>query len=325
MPKRIQLQPRDLDILASVAIARLLTAQEIEWLHYPAWRAHYRAYLAQPEPRPPYRIRPRVYRRLAELRACGLLTTAARRSYQVQDAYDAIPSAVCLTHAGVALLMAERDVDPDTLLLVPHPERAAQHSEHTLQIGRCYAALRAAIAERGWKLDDWMGDALLRASQPGRGPGYDQITLPNERAPIALIPDATFVLDGTRSFLEIDRGTHRMGQWQTKLRAYERYQDSPQLRSRYGAETFRVLVVAPDACRMERTACEIASVAGDNRASYRLLDARLLHPTTIRRGWRLIDQIELQARMAGQTLVNQVTSVSLAQAPLWEAPREGGS
>src|SRR6266542_2460706 len=67
----IRLQARDLDILGSLSVGRYLTVPAIEWLHFPAWRERYKAYLEQRKTDPAVAFYPKsdVYRRLVALRA----------------------------------------------------------------------------------------------------------------------------------------------------------------------------------------------------------------------------------------------------------------
>src|SRR5258705_8630799 len=67
----IQIQERDLAILASLSVGRYLTAAAIEWLHYPGWRERYKAYLERQKADESLCYRPlnHVYRRLVALRA----------------------------------------------------------------------------------------------------------------------------------------------------------------------------------------------------------------------------------------------------------------
>lgn len=315
---RVQLQERDLNMLASIGQARMLTAGYLEWLHFPQWRGHYRRYLerAERDPLALYKIRPHLYERLAALRSRGLLASVDRAR---PGQREAPPAAYALTRRAVALLGATRELARPALWALPSRSSPPQQTEHMLLIGRCYAALHAEVDYRSQALDGWRGDHLLRASAPGEGPGYDRIRLPELREPVSLIPDATGALNGQRLFFEIDRGTQMMRQWATKLRAYDAYQGSRSLCERYQADQFQVLIVAPDQRRLERIAAEIARVSREHRDRYRLIEERLLHPTTIRRGWRTVTHATFAPRMIGGRLVETVEQVTLEQAPLWSA------
>jgi len=312
----ILLQPRDLDMLASLGTARMLTAVYLEWLHFPQWRSHYRRSLEQGQ-QATYQVRPHLYERLAGLRERGLIARIDRASLVLQS--QSVPAAFALTSQGVTLLSDQREIVKTALWAVPSRSTLLQQTEHMLLIGRCYAALRAEASYRGQSLDGWRGDHLLRASTPEHGPNYDRIILPDLREPVSLIPDATCLLNGVRLFFEIDRGTQMLRQWATKLRAYATYQGSRLLRERYGTDQFQVLIVAPDQRRLERIAAEIARVSPQYRAHYRLIEERLLHPTTIRRGWRSVEQATFVPRLVGGRLIETVEHVTLEQAPLWQA------
>ena len=66
----IRLQERDLDMLLSISAGRYLSVPAIEWLHYPAWRERYRAYLEQQktDPAATFYPTPKLYTRLRALR-----------------------------------------------------------------------------------------------------------------------------------------------------------------------------------------------------------------------------------------------------------------
>jgi hypothetical protein len=210
-------------------------------------------------------------------------------------------------------------MDDDTPLWSPpqRSNRALQSTEHMALIGRCYAAIRAEAEHRNQTFTDWQNDYALRASGSAAGQNYDLIQLPDSATPISLIPDGVFRLNNELCFLEVDRGTHRMQVWVEKLRAYDLYRASRLLRERYETEQFQVFIVVPDQRRLERIAGEIARVCQTTRKYYRLIDEQLLHPTTIRRGWRRIEQAMFAPRMLGGRLVEMVDHVTLEQAPLW--------
>src|SRR5437773_11087461 len=63
------LQERDLDMLRSLADARLLTAEALEWLHFASWRTRYRRNMEEQDApyAAHYQASSQLYRRLRGL------------------------------------------------------------------------------------------------------------------------------------------------------------------------------------------------------------------------------------------------------------------
>jgi hypothetical protein len=306
------LQERDLDMLGSLAVARLLTAEALEWLHVPSWRGRYRAWAERADaPTPSYQPSSNLYRRLRGLCASNAIQRITRAVDTSRAVYYRVPDAYALTPAGVELLAAYRPIDPGTPTLTVPRARAIQNLDHAIAIGRLYAALRSELGYRGRELSDWRGDHVL-----ARG-AYDRVTVAGVREPLPVLPDATFVLDGVRYFVEVDRGTRPLRSWGEKVQAYEGYQGSRLLAARYRTNHFQVLITAPTPARLTRIAETIARVTGKAHPAYRLLHAGLVHPTTIRRGWQRIAEITWTPRKVVDRVV-QAPAVTLAEHPLWE-------
>src|SRR5581483_7546355 len=105
--------------------------------------------------------------------------------------------------------------------------------------------------------------------------------------------------------------------WTDKIRAYEVYQGSTSLATRYATEQFRVLIVVPSQARLVRVAEEVTYMTRHASAAYRFLHASHVHPTTIRRGWQRIAEVEWASRRVIDRLVETPT-VTLAPQALWE-------
>ena len=305
------LQDRDLDMLRSLADARLLTAEALEWLHFGSWRTRYRRCMEQQSAPDAarYQASSNLYRRLRGLydgqyiqRVTRVVATARTMFYRVPDAYG-------LTAAGAELLTAHGGVD--VAASIAPRKRAIQNLDHAVAIGRLYAALRAELEYRGLCLTDWQGDHVLARN------AYDRIAIAGLREPLPILPDATFVLGDTRYFVEIDRGTRPLRSWTDKIRAYAAYQQSALLAARYQAAEFRVLTVAPTPVRLLRIAEEVATVTRQPPADYLFLCAEHVHPTTIRRGWQRIATIDWTSRRVIDRMVES-PRVTLAPHTLWE-------
>ena len=308
------LQERDLAMLGSLAVARLLTAEALEWLHVPSWRARYRAWVERADAHgSPYQPSSNLYRRLRWLCASRAIRRITRAVDASQSTYYRLPDAFALTPAGVDLLATRHTGDLGAMVVSAPRTRAIQNLDHAIAIGRLYAALVAELAYRGRALADWRGDPLL-----ARG-AYDRVAVAGLRELLPMLPDATFVLDGIRTFVEVDRGTRPLRSWGEKVQAYEAYRDSRLLAARYGVSDFQLLITAPTPTRLMRIAETIARVTRQAHPAYRLLHADLVHPTTIRRGWHRIAEIAWTPRQGVDRLVEQPT-VTLAEQPLWENP-----
>jgi hypothetical protein len=305
------LQERDLEMLRSLVDARLLTAEALEWLHFASWRTRYRRNMEQQDApnAARYQASSNLYRRLRGLcdghsiqRVTRVVAAASTMFYRVPDAYG-------LTAAGAELLAAHGDVDA-TASIAPR-KRAIQNLDHAVAIGRLYAALRAELEYRGLHLTEWQGDHHLARN------AYDRIAIAGLREPLPILPDATFVLDSIRYFVEIDRGTRPLRSWVDKVRAYAAYQQSALLAARYHVAQFRVLIVAPTSVRLLRIAQEVAMVSRQASVDCLFLGAEHVHPTTIRRGWQRIAAIDWTPRRVVDRMV-ELPTVTLTPHALWE-------
>jgi hypothetical protein len=220
-----------------------------------------------------------------------------------------VPDAYGLTAAGAELLATQGGVDA-AASIAPR-KRAIQNLDHAVAIGRLYAALRAELEYRGLRLSAWQGDHHLARN------AYDRIAVAGLRGPLPILPDATFVLADTRSFVEIDRGTRPLHSWTDKVRAYAAYQQSALLAARYQVAQFRVLIVAPTPVRLMRIAEEVATITRQASVDYLFLCAEYVHTTTIRRGWQRIATIDWTPRRVVDRMVESPT-VTLAPHALWE-------
>jgi hypothetical protein len=306
------LQERDLDMLGSLAVARLLTAEALEWLHVPSWRARYRHWAERgDEHASPYQPSSNLYRRLRGLCASRAIRRITRAVDSGHTMYYRVPDAYALTNTGAELVLSRRATERGALDVRVPRAHAIQNLDHGIAIGRLYAALAAELGYRGRTLTDWRGDHLLV-----RG-AYDRVAVPGVREPLPVLPDATFVLDGVRYFVEVDRGTRPLRTWVEKVQAYEAYRASTELAARYATTEFGVLITAPTPTRLTRIAEAIARATEEAHTAYRLLHADLVHPTTIRRGWQCIAHVVWTPRQVVDRVVD-MPAVTLAERPLWE-------
>jgi len=305
------LTERDLNILYSLAQVRYLTVQHVQWLHWHSlWRAAERA---AREAGVVNRRPKKTYERLAVMAERGLLRSIQRTVDRAATLYHRLPNCLSLTQAGAELLAAHRDLPREGLWYDERATRSVQTLEHSLGIGAFYAALRAELEYRGRRLDAWAADHVLCTD-------YDSVAVASVGHPLPIIPDGTFMLDGTRFFVEIDRGTSRSEQWRKKALAYDVYGRDPRLEARYGVRSFVVLVVAPTAARTLSIARTIAAVHSGVSHAYRFLTEDRIHPFSIRRRWQRMERVTL-AR-PGRSGADALPTVTLSDDVLW-TPQPG--
>jgi len=281
---RFVVTARDVAILQSLADVRFLAVQHLQWLHWgERWRAAERA---ARETETPNRRPKKAYERVAGLAGQNLITPLRRSVDRAITEYRRLPYCYALSRAGAELLACHLGVPLDEFWYYERATRAAAGLEHSLAIGAFYAALRAELEYRGRQLQGWMGDHILCTD-------YDSVAVASVPHPLPVIPDGTFVLDGIRYFVEIDRGTTRIEQWRKKALAYRAYGRDPRMQARYGATSCLVLVVAPSGARVTAIARMIASVHSGVAANYRFLVEERVHPFSIRRRWQRMERVAL--------------------------------
>jgi len=296
------LAARDLAILQSLADVRYLTAQQLAWMQWPTWwRAMEQAVRDRGAPRREPRL---VRRRLQVLAQQGLIIGVTRTIDRAVTSFHRIPNGHALTQAGAALLAAHHPEALPVHWLHERAKRAASTLEHSLAIGAFYAALRAESSYRAVAFTAWAADHVLCRD-------YDSVTVAQVHHPLPVLADASFVLDGTRCFLEIDRGTTSAEQWRKRALGYQAYLRDPKLSARYGVTSFLVLVVAPTQGRVAAIARAIASACHGHVAPYRFLLEERVHPFQIRRRWQQVSHVELPTRPGG------IPTIQFTETVLW--------
>jgi hypothetical protein len=281
-----RLTTRDVAILHSLSQVRCLTVEHIQWLHWePAWRNAVKAAHATGQPH----YGPKnAYRRLRILAQNGLVQPLVRIAERGVSLFRALPMAYRLTRAGARLLAAEQGEAVSEVEAEVPLRQAVLTLEHQLAIGAFYAALRTEVSYRGRQFSAWAADHVLSAD-------YDTVVVPSHPRPLPVLPDATFVLDGQRYFVEVDRGTTSTERWQRKALAHRAYVGSSAARARYGATDLPILVVAPSSTRIATIARTVVGRDPDAPQRYRFLDAARVHPTLIRRKWQQIATVQQHA------------------------------
>ncbi|HEU4327352.1 MAG TPA: replication-relaxation family protein [Roseiflexaceae bacterium] len=321
-PRRgVVLQNRDLAVLTALAEARFLTPAAVEWLFYP-WRERYKTYLEQRKTQPALAWFPaaNVYRRLSALAGVvpPLLARMTRLSEQARAGPGRLEAVYTLAEAGAELVAETQGREFNTLWYADGRRRSTRNLEHSVQIGVFYAALRAALEHSGLSLIGWQHDQQLAGRDAAHsGPSYDRVRVPGIQEPIAVLPDATCVLDGQRVFVEIDRGLTNLKSWGEKLRGFEAYRGSAALQARYGVADFVVLVVSPTESRQRRIAEEMLKVVRHATDRYRFVTADRVHPTSIRPAWRVVTAFSWERRQVVDRSVEVPGELRWGSAPLW--------
>lgn len=281
--------PRDVAMLRSLSVARYLTAEALEWLHVPTWRARWDRHQAATPPRPYYPM-PHLYRRLLMLTEQGLIDRVLRSTQVGVAKLRRLADALYLTEAGAHVVHHLTGEPLESLLFVRRRRRSYITLNHSVLIGQVYAALQAKMHERGdVEMHGWQCDYQMIRD-------YDQVTIVRpdsagkpQVAEVGIQPDATFDLrhpgGSERVFVEVDRETRNLRTWVEKILAYQEYLGSPQLQARYGTSTFLLLTVTTS--EHQRLALMRATAGVIGQASHRYLFAvdQAIHPTRIGTSW----------------------------------------
>lgn len=294
IPQRIQITERDVALFHSLATARYLTAETLEWLHFPTWRERWTAAQQAGKPYYPSSL---LYSRLKRLAAHGFIHRITRVAVTAIDRVQRANDVYLLAQDGARLLARRTGQSIEDIPCERPRLRSVYTLEHGELIGRFYAAVRAKVETmRSIQLDGWTGDHLLARGH------YDRmaVRVPNahggmttERLPV--LPDAAFWIVPRTServlfFVEVDRD-RPLRSWREKIRAYEAYAGSAELQARYGVKSFVLLTATVDEAQRRRLMTATAEIHG--RASGRYLFTRVadLHPMTIGASWQKLAQV----------------------------------
>ncbi len=252
------LRERDYDLLHAIGLARFLSAWSLDWL-FCAEHA---------DPKDARRARypdEWVYRRMRQLDQAGYA-----RALDVQG-----ERVYALTSRGAVLLQDRWNIDQADVT-VTDSEPGADKLAHAIAVGRFYAALRAALADRLPRihLRAWQIDARLEARD-------------------GIKPDATFRLTDSRNSpalrfaLEVDRGGRNLDTWKPKAETYAAWlRADPNL---------TLLIVAPTRRRMVNIADEVFKLTGPTE-QVRYAEAKDISPEEIAGAWYWVNaEYELTA------------------------------
>jgi hypothetical protein len=298
--RKFQVTRRDLEMLASIVVARYLTAEALEWLHWPTWRDRWKAAQAAGKAAE-YRPAPHLYRRLTHLVDAGLLYKLRRPVERSWDTFGRAPDVYMLSPDGVEMLASyhpDWHID-DIVYPTRKRERSYQNIAHGVAIGQLYAALRSRAEARGdVAVEDWQGDYVTAKSydrievrRVGHSGNMETVTLPVQ-------PDATFVLQWRntegkelrrRIFVEVDRGTRATRTWADKISAYNAYRRSAELPVRYAIHRdFLVLTIVPTEAQRQTLMQATVGMLGEADARYRFVLEADVHPDRVSRRWQYV-------------------------------------
>lgn len=300
------LTDRDLAMLLSVSEARYLTAEALEWLHFPTWWEQWRK--AQAAGRK-YQINARVYMRLRALEQAEAIRRIHRPVMLAVSEYKRDSDVFALSEQGAELLSEIRQLDIEDLHPVSARPRSYLPLLHGVAVGRVYAALRTRIAAKsGLSFAGWRGEHETAKA-------YDRLSVPIphpngiKRELLAVQPDGVFWIEHEQGrqlfFVEVER-RRALQKWKEKVYAFEAYQGSPELHQRYGAERSVVLGVASSPTHqrrlLEATGEALFALYRDEErrsaAQRRYLVTTLddVHPESIGMAWQRVRQISRTAQ-----------------------------
>jgi len=318
-------------MLESIHAARFLTAEQLEWLHFPTWRERYTKWQAeQDQGRSRYYLpSAQLYSRLRRMEAERLLRRIVRPVAMAVSVYKRDADLWTIAERGGELLVEYASYERAALDIPDVRHRSFQTVTHSAEIARVYAALRARIeAKPGLRIADWRNDQQTKRDYDriaARVPQGDATTTP-ELLPVQ--PDGLLRLaSGERETLlliEVERDRPPQS-WMRKVYAWEAYRGSAELRQRYGVASFAVLAFSLTAAQrdklMETTAQALLQLFDGDLQRVRTSASAYLfaalpdaHPLRIGDQWRRIGGVsarphrlpsgEMQQRVAVEGVVH---------------------
>lgn len=232
----IQVQSRDIDLLKALLACRYLSTSQIQ-----------RAFFGQNRSVVCHRLNKKLLPQ----------KIVARHYPAVRFANS--EAVYSLGQDGVTILAKELGV---TAKEITRPTERAGNPvflQHMLEINETWLAVRTACVRShgACELISWWTEHKIRKRLQRPGGNSD-----------TPLPDSRFSLqyaDGSKGhfFLEVDRGTERLGILHQKVQAYLAYYLSDRSEADYGFKKFRVLTVVPDQARLAK-ALRAAAEAGAN-------------------------------------------------------------
>ncbi|HEY0606144.1 MAG TPA: replication-relaxation family protein [Herpetosiphonaceae bacterium] len=289
MIRALRITDRDLAILQSLADARYLTIEALEWLHFPhrrgAWEAAYQAQQL-------YKPTSLLYNRMKRMHEAKLVLRIQRPVALASSRFRREPDVYALAPDGATWLADATGIAASAMRADRLRERSFNTLAHGVGIGTFYAAMRTKVESMRVQFAEWQSDYALSKS-------YDRLTVrvtqangavKQQRMPV--LPDGAFwiVHQDTRYlfFVEIDRGRH-VSTWREKIMAYEAYVRSKELKARYGVESFTLLTATTTETQRQQLMQATAQINAKPGGRYLFTRISDLHPLTIGHAWQRIN------------------------------------
>jgi hypothetical protein len=306
---------RDSRILESIGMGRYMTAEALEWLHFPTWRDRWAAYVAGGK-QGYYKPCANLYTRLAYLQRQGLIHQVVRTVQNASTTFGRDANLYMLTSFGAEEVAAGYGYDRQDLGATRLRPKSLHTLSHAAAGARFYAAIRTKLeTAQSLRLAEWRGEHVTARE-------YDSVTiipLSREKPELvkqAIQPDGVLMLaQGEHldphylAFVEIDRGTRPIRTWLEKIQGYHAYmtdeKDHVLFQRRFsGIDNFTVLTVVPTMARMQALAQGVVAatrpvpgkVAEGWYVNYNFILEEHVHPLTIGSHWKKIDK----AKRGGQ-------------------------
>lgn len=236
-PPKMQLTARDQAILRSVYHCRLLSAEQIEALHFPSTR--------------PRGTRTSCQTRLQKLFHNGYLDRPLLPVIMGEGKPTFVYSLDKKGAESVAGLLGVYKLDG--WYRPQRRELGISFIKHTLVINSVRTAMLLLAQQGHWQLQQWLDDTAFKSSewrervpQLHRGlttskrfpDGYFQLKLPQYEA-------------AAHFFLEVDMGTMSSSRWQSKIAAYNQFRINGLSQRYFQTNNFRILTVVDSKDRLE--------------------------------------------------------------------------
>lgn len=289
MIRSLRLTDRDLAILRSLAEARYLTIEALEWVHFPhrrtAWEAAYQAQQL-------YKPTSLLYNRMKRMHEAKLVLRIQRPVALASSRFRREPDVYALAPDGAAWVADATGMTVRAMRAERVRTRSFTTLTHAAAIGTFYAAMRTKVESMRLQFGDWQSDYVLSQGN------YDRLTVRVTQANGAIkqtrmpvLPDGAFwIVDGDTRYLffvEIDRGRH-VSTWREKILAYEAYVRSPELKARYGVESFTLLTATTTETQRQQLMQATAQINAKPGGRYLFTRIGDLHPLTIGHAWQRI-------------------------------------
>ncbi len=259
-PAPFRLTERDKAILQSVYQYRLLSASQVEALHFPSTKPRGCRTSCQTRLRKLYDHK--YLNRPVQMVVIG----EGRKSFLYH--LDTLGATVVASLSGL-----------DRAIPVYKPKRkvlGVSFIEHLLAENNFWIVLQLLAKTGHWTIDTWLHDAVLKAPAM-----YEKLpTLARMgRKATTKIPDGYFCLRPATDpssqihfFLEIDMGTMSNQVWQYKVQAYNLFRMNGMSHKHFGTKRFRILTVTTTQARLENLKQATERAKGDSYYWFTTLD-----------------------------------------------------